>query len=202
MTYTGSSTPEWMSWVLDKVREQGASYVARPYTDGSHIKSPTIRNYFRPEISAGKATAAIIVKDTSAERKSKAIIAVYIDSGEDIGAKEAYTMELSALAASLRATVLADGTLHATGSDAKSVLDLIPSRGRRLQNVMKDHYFLLQCLANSLYRGATLPYKVPSHAERDKKQKNAQGRLDVGWTQECVCGNHFLQGLLDRPGVC
>ena len=170
--------------MLNKVREQGDSYAARPYTDGSYTKSATIQNYFRPNVSAGKATAAIIVKDTSAEWKSKPVIAVYIDRGEDIGAEEAFTMEFLALAASLQATVLADGTLHATGSDAKAVLDLIPKRRGRLQHVMRDHHFLLQCLDNSLFRGAPVPFKVPSHVEREKKQKDANGRLGLGWTQD------------------
>jgi len=84
----------------------------------SHMKSPTIRNYFLPEISVARATAAIIVKDTSAEWKSKPIIAVFIDSGEDIGTEETYTIVFLALAASLQDTVLANGALHATGSDA------------------------------------------------------------------------------------
>ena len=141
MAYERTSNPEWIRWVLDKVREYGPHYAARPYTDGSYIKTPTIQNYFRPKISAAKATAAIIVKDTSAEWKSKPIIAVYIDRGEEIGADEAYTMEFLTLAASLQATVQTDGSLHATGSDAQSVLDLIPNRRRRLQHVMKDHHF-------------------------------------------------------------
>ena len=29
-----------------------------------------------------------------------------------------------------------------------------------------------------------MPYKVPSHAERDKKQKDAQGRVGVGWIHD------------------
>ena len=49
---------------------------------------------------------------------------------------------------------------------------------------MKDHHFLLQCLDNSLFRGAPVPYKVPSHFERDERQKDAQGRIGDGWTQD------------------
>jgi hypothetical protein len=93
-------------------------------------------------------------------------------------------MEFLALAAALQLTVYAEGRLHATGSDAQSVLDLIPGRRQRLQQVLKDHHFLLQCIDNSIFRGAPLPFKVPSHVENNKKQKDDKGRLGVNWTKD------------------
>ena len=167
--------------MLSKVDQ---SYVARPYTDGSHTPLPGISNYFRPDTSNANATCSIIIKDDTPDWKAKPVIAIHIDRGDEIGADAAYTMEFLALAASLQVTVLSEGRLHATGSDAKSVLDLIPGRRQRLQQVFKDHHFLLQCIDNSLYRGAPMPYKVPSHVEKDKTKKDAQGRLGVNWTND------------------
>jgi len=63
-------------------------------------------------------------------------------------------MEFIALAASLQATVLSGGRLHATGSDAQAVLNLIPGRRQRLQQVMKDHHFLLQCIDSRIFEQA------------------------------------------------
>ena len=62
-------------------------------------------------------------------------------------------MEFLALAASLKVTVLSEGRLQATGSDAQSVLDLLPGRRQRLQQVMKDHHFLRTAIrpAGNLY---------------------------------------------------
>ena len=182
--YTTQSTPAWISWITTQLSQLGPSYVARPYTDGSHEIHPNIRQYFRPDTTHITATAAIIIKDDTADWKSKPVLAIHIQGGHDIGAQAAYTMEFLALAASLQATVLADGKLHATGSDAKSVLDLIPGRRQRLQHVMKDHHYLLQSIDNSLFRGAPMPYKVPSHVERHKPLKDAHGRLGVNWTKD------------------
>ena len=108
-----------------------------------------------------RATAAIIIKDDTAEWKEKPVIAVHIDAGTDIGAESVFTMEYLALAGALQATTLLDGRLHATGSDARSVLDLLSGRRQRLQAVMKDHHYLLQCVDNSLHKGAPTPFPCP-----------------------------------------
>ena len=182
--YDDFPIPDWVPWVLGMLSKVDQSYVARPYTDGSHTPLPGISNYFRPDKSNANATCSIIIKDDTPDWKAKPVIAIHIDRGDEIGADAAYTMEFLALAASLQVTVLSKGRLHATGSDAKSVLDLIPGRRQRLQQVFKDHHFLLQCIDNSLYRGAPMPYKVPSHVEKDKTKKDAQGRLGVNWTND------------------
>ena len=168
--------------LLRHLDRQDSTYIARPYTDGSYY--PSIQQYFSPDDRLATATAAIIIKDDTSEWKSKPVLAIYMDKGEDLGIDAAYTMEFIALAASLQATVFSGGRLHATGSDAQAVLKLIPGRKQRLQQVMKDHHFLLQCIDNYLFQGAPIPFKVPSHAERDKKQRDNQGRLGVGWTKD------------------
>ena len=55
--------------------------------------------------------------------------------------------------------------LHATASDAQGAIRLLPHRCHHLQQVLKDHHFLLQCIDNSLFKGAPMPYHVRGHAE-------------------------------------
>jgi hypothetical protein len=128
------------------------------------------------------ASAAIIIKDDTADWKDKPVLAVHINDGTDIGAASAFTMEYLALAGALQATVLTEGRLHATGSDAKSVLDLLTGRRQRLQAVTKDHHYLLQCVDNSLHKGAPLPFHVRSHVERRKPARDRNGRLGATWS--------------------
>ena len=195
--YDDPIMPDWAPFVLDMLSRLDSSYVARPYTDGSHTPQPSVKNYFRHEERHAIATCSVIIKDDTPDWKSKPVIAVHIDRGDEIGADAAFTMEFLALAASLQVTVLSEGRLHATGSDAQSVLDLLPGRRQRLQQVMKDHHFLLQCIDNSLYRGVPMPYKVPSHAEKHKPQKDSQGRLGVNWTND-EWGNWIADRVADN----
>ena len=71
------------------------------------------------------ATAAIVIKDDSSDWKFKPVLAVFIDDGSSIGSDSVFTMEYLALVGALQATVYSEGRLHATGSDAESVLDLM-----------------------------------------------------------------------------
>ena len=73
-------------------------------------------------------------------------------------------MEFLALAGALQMTVFNLDRLHSTASDAKGVLELLPNRRQHLQKILHDHHFLLQCIDNSLFRGAPMPYHVRRHA--------------------------------------
>jgi hypothetical protein len=57
-------------------------------------------------------------------------------------------MEFLALAGALQMTVFNLDRLRATASDAQGVLKLLPNRRHHLQQVLKDHHFLLQCIDN------------------------------------------------------
>ena len=72
-------------------------------------------------------------------------------------------MKYLALAASMQLSAHTQ-TLHATGRDAKSVLDNVPGRSRKLQHVPKSHHFLLQCIDEVIHCGSPFKYYLRSHA--------------------------------------
>lgn len=135
----------------------------------------SIRGYFRAQFSHVAASAAIIIKDDTAEWRSKPVLAIHIANGAELEPESVYTMEYLALAGAMQMSVFNLDKLHAIGSDAKSVLQQLEHRRQRLQNVFHDHHFLLQCIDNSLHRGAPMPYFVQSHAEKRKSAKDADG---------------------------
>ena len=120
----------------------------------------------RPDISSTRSSAAIIIKDDSAEWRNLPVIAVYISDGQDLGCESVYSMEYIALAAALQLTVFNLDRLHSTASDALGILKLLPNRRNHLHRVLHDHHFLLQCVDNALFQGAPMPYHVREHAEK------------------------------------
>ena len=158
-------------------------YVARPYTDGAYQCKASIEGYFRPRLAQRTATAAIIIKDDTPQWKSKPVIAIRIVEGEQLEPESVYPMEFLALAGALQLmTYCAD--IHDIGSDAESILKLIPKRSKILQTVTRDHHYLLQCVDNSLHRGARQPYHVRGHAETRKPGKDKHGRLGASWNKD------------------
>ena len=129
------------------------------------------------------ARAAIIVRDVSDHWRRKPIFALHIAEGENLGVDSVYSMEYLALAGALQLSAN-ERSLHATGSDAKSILDALPKRKARLQHAHKDHHFLLQSVDNLLHQGAPAPYYVRAHAERRKPKKDGLGRLGKDWTTD------------------
>jgi hypothetical protein len=129
-------------------------------------------------------SAAIIIKDDTTSWRSKPILAVYISDGHTIHSESVYSMEFLALAGALQLSVFNIDTIHATGCDAKGVLNSIPKRRDRLQHVMRDHHFLLQSIDNSLFREAPMPYHVRGHAEDRKPGKDSRGLLGKDWTKD------------------
>ena len=181
-SYRTDSMPAWITWINEHLSKLGDNYIARPYTDGSYTRKVGLDNYFRMDGHDKTATASIIIKDDSHNWKSKPVLAIYIDEGSGIGSDSVFTMEYLALAGALQATVASEGRLHATGSDAKSVLDVLTGRRQRLQAVTKDHHFLLQCVDHYLYKGASPPFHIRSHVERRKPAKHPNGQLGATWT--------------------
>ena len=129
------------------------------------------------------ATAAIIIKDDSPMWRRKPVIALHISDGHELGPRSVYTMEYLALAGALQLSSTDDRLLN-IGSDAESIVNLLPKRCKKLSNITKDHHYLLQCADNFLHRGAQLPYAVESHAETRKPHKDAQGRYGHTWTKD------------------
>jgi len=168
--------PDWIKWIQQQLHTtmSSSNYVARPYTDGAYKKLASVEGYFRPELAKRLASAAIIIKDDSPEWKSKPVIAVRITDGDSLDPDSVYPMEFVALAGALQLAMFCPA-LHDIGSDAESILNLLPKRSRLLQSVARDHHYLLQCVDNYLYRGARLPYHVRGHAESRKPGKDAQG---------------------------
>ena len=176
--------PRWIQWISGHLQDLHPSYVARPYTDGSYDPRADILGYFRPQMARIPSSAAIIIKDDTTSWRSKPILAVYISDGHTIHSESVYSMEFLALAGALQLSVFNIDTIHATGCDAKGVLNSIPKRRDRLQHVMRDHHFLLQSIDNSLFRGAPMPYHVRGHAEDRKPGKDSRGLLGKDWTKD------------------
>ena len=190
------SAPTWMSmpdlspphWIQLVQRElfhvhSAGEYSARPYTDGAFKKLASIPGYFRSSLAPRQASAAIIIKDDTSNWKRKPVIAVHIDQGQSLRPDSVYSLEFLALAGALQLSQHSPDLLD-VASDAKSIIELLPNRRNRLQNVTKDHHYLLQCIDNALHSGARLPYHVAGHAERRKPAKNAQGCYGDTWTKD------------------
>jgi len=174
--YPEPGPPPWIQDIqrtLDSIMAN-MQYQARPYTDGAFSTSATIESYFRPSELQCMATAAIIIKDDSSMWRRKPVIALHISDGHELGPQSVYTMEYLALAGALQLSSTDDRLLN-IGSDAESIVNLLPKRCKKLNNITKDHHYLLQCADNFLHRGAQLPYAVESHAETRKPLKDAQG---------------------------
>ena len=183
--YPEPGPPQWIQDIrrtLDSIMEN-TQYQARPYTDGSYSTSANIGSYFRPSELKCMATAAIIIKDDSSMWRRKPVIALHISDGHELDPQSVYTMEYLALAGALQLSST-DGRLLNIGSDAESVVNLLPKRCKKLNHITKDHHYLLQCADNFLHRGAQLPYAVESHAETRKPQKDAHGRYGQTWTKD------------------
>ena len=178
------TTPPWIAWIADALQHLGPNYIARPYTDGSYKKLAGISGFFRPLTAQVNATAAIILKDDTADWRTKPILAVHIANGADLEPESVYTMEYLALAGAMQLSVFNIDRIHATGSDAKSVLQQLEHRRQRLQNVFHDHHYLLQCIDNALYSGAPMPYYVQSHAENRKSAKDSDGCYGLSWNKD------------------
>ena len=177
-------TPPWIQWVTSKLHSLPQCYSARPYTDGSWDSFADINSYFRPNLSHTRSSASIIIKDDTSQWKDFPVIAVHIRNGPELGSESVYSMEFLALAGALQMTVYNLHRLHATASDARGVLELLPNRRQRLQKVLHDHHFLLQCIDNSLFKGAPMPYHVRGHAEKRKPKKDANGLYGHNWTKD------------------
>ena len=125
------TTPPWIAWIADALQLLGPNYIARPYTDGSYKKLASISGFFRPLTAQVHATAAIILKDDTADWRTKPILAVHIANGAELEPESVYTMEYLALAGALQLSVFNIDRIHATGSDAKSVLQQLEHRRQR-----------------------------------------------------------------------
>ena len=99
--YTERMTPKWVHWLLRQLDCQDSTYIARPYTDGSYTQSPSIQQYFRPDDRLATATAAILIKYDTSDEKSKPVLAIYMDKGEDLGIDAASAMNSIVYAASI-----------------------------------------------------------------------------------------------------
>jgi hypothetical protein len=177
--------PQWIQDIrrtLDSILGN-MQYQARPYTDGAYSTSADIESYFRPSELHCTATASIIIKDDSSLWRRKPVIALHISDGHELNPRSAYTMEFLALAGALQLTSIDERLLN-TGSDAESIVELLPKRSAKLKNITKEHHYLLQCADNFLHREPKLPYSVESHAERRKPHKDAQGRYGHTWTKD------------------
>ena len=158
-----ASPPSWIQWITAKLTTLSDNYSPRPYTDGSWDSPAHLQSYFRPDISRTTSSAAIIIKDDSKDWMELPVLAIYIKDGQDLECESVYSMEFLALAGALQMTVFNLDKLHATASDAQGVLKLLSHRRHHLQQVLKDHHFLLQCIDNSLFKGAPMPYHVRVH---------------------------------------
>ena len=157
------------------------TYITRTLTEEFSASHASLEPYVHRTRRAGRASAAIIVNDTSKQCRCRPVFAMHISHGHEIGAESVYTMEYLALAAAM--LLLAHTkTLHSTVCDAKSVLDNIPGRRRKLQNIHKDHHFLLQCIDDAIHHGFPVQYHVRSHADDRKPKRDSRGRLGAGWT--------------------
>ena len=183
-TIVAPPVPPWIRWITTKLQSLPQTYSARPYTDGSWDSFADITNYFRPTLSSTRSSAAIIIKDDTSQWRDLPVIAIHITNGSEIASESVYSMEFLALAGALQMTVFNLDRLHATASDAKGVLELLPNRRQHLQKILHDHHFLLQCIDNSLFRGAPMPYHVRGHAERRKPKKDTNGLYGQNWTKD------------------
>ena len=149
------------------------------------IIKPSIEGGFRPELTQAKATASLILKDNSCDWKSKTFNVIHIHSGTDLEVNSEYTIKFLALAAALKLQTLVPGAnTSSVGSspsktDADSIVSMLKSRRKILCQVSKQHYFLLQCIDNSIHNGCKLPLHVSSHAKKRKPgQENTWTRQD------------------------
>ena len=100
---------------------------------------------------------------------------MYIYDGHAIGPTSVYTMKYLALAAALHLSAVTP-TLHATGYDAKSVINNIPGSRRKLSHLHKDHHYLL-----STTYGRMLTRKP---------KKDSRGCYGLTWIED-VWGNYI-----------
>ena len=152
-------------------------YVPGIYTDRSYSITTSIEAVFRPDLQKSKATASIIIKDSSTDWIQKAVYIIHIYAGEQIQATSAYTMEFLALVAAFKLQItLLSASSNAIGlapvrSDANSIVSMLRHRRKKLCQASKKHHLLLQCADNSIFRGYKLPIHVKGHVEKRKPGK-------------------------------
>jgi hypothetical protein len=76
-------------------------------------------------------------------------------------------MEYIALAAAMKLQSMGC-TSTPVGSDANSIISMLPHRRPRLRQVCNDHSLPLQCIDDAIHNGSPLPTYVESHPERRK----------------------------------
>ena len=119
--------PGWVQWFWRQLDALGSDYIACSDTVGSYDTSATLKAYFHQLSPNGRASAALIIKNTTKHWRRRPMLVMYISDGRAIGATYVYTMEYLALAATLYLSAVTL-TMHATSYDAKSVLKNIPVR--------------------------------------------------------------------------
>ena len=172
-----SETPYWAHWMLEAQRSCVTYVNPRLYTDGSYSTTCSVAATFRPQLTRRHCSASIILKDDSPNWKSKMVHVLHIKDGSQLQAESAYTMEYIVLAAAMKLQSLGCTTLP-VGSDANSIISMLPHRSHRLRHVCADHALPLQCIDDALHSGSPLPTYVESHPERRKPGNKAD------WTAE------------------
>ena len=156
----------------------GAGYTKpRLYTDGAYNTTSSILATFRPQYTRRRSSASIILKDDTLTWKNKTVFVLHINDGNSIQAESAYTMEYIALAAAMKLQSMGCTTTP-VGSDANSIITMLPHRRHRLRQVCSDHIIPLQCIDDAGYNGSPLPEFVESHPERRKPGNKSN------WTAE------------------
>ena len=67
--------------------------MTRPHKDESYASAASLSAYFHPSWWVGRASAALIVKDTSENWRRKPVFVMHISEGNEIGAESVYTMD-------------------------------------------------------------------------------------------------------------
>ena len=173
---TLAEAPHWARWMLEAQRGNSFSQ-PRLYTDGAYSTSSSVLATFRPSHTRRHSSASIILKDDSPNWKSKTVHIVHINDGNSIQAESAYTMEYIALAAAMKLQSMGC-TANPIGSDANSIISMLPHRKQRLRQVCNDHILPLQCIDDAIHQGCPLPEHVQSHPEKRKPGNKSN------WTAE------------------
>ena len=162
-----AETPHWARWMLEAQRTSSSYSHPRLYTDGAYSSTCSVLATFRSQHTCRRSAASIILKDDSSNWKRKPIYVLHIKDGNGIHAESAYTMEYIALAAAMKLQSMGC-TSTPVGSDANSIITMLPHRRLRLRQVCHDHSLPLQCIDDAIYNGSPLPEYVESHPERRK----------------------------------
>ena len=162
-----SPVPTWVTWMNEAAKQLPNHCTSRIYTDGSWASKASIQAIFRPQETDTLSSASIILKDESPQWKTHPVYIIHIHDGAALQAQSAYTMEFVALAAALKIQQSGCTTMP-IGSDANSIITLLPHRHHRLKQCMSNNAIPLQCADNCLHNGCPMPVHVESHPERRK----------------------------------